>query len=514
MSFLRDMISGKSSRKQSADGQDFDVEGLENDQETLRGVHEHLAQSPEAQSKIEDGAGFEDKAGFEDDDGYASNEGVVFGDADGEFDVAELDDENLDDEAWGEDFDAGFDEKIDDETPDAQETAADLGVGDTEPALDITGEGDEDAQATEETAASFEDNAEEAMGAPLPKISEDDIQRAMKLRKKMWSDVPKDEELVSRDAAPAPAPAPEPTPSDLESYRPVSRTVTRPTSRSVGHQFSELGDLRKPATEPTASDYTKEAKELPGAAPETNNVPKKIDVAEVADTPHLQTEIAEADAVEAPEIPEIEDTGQNDDATIQSLMEAAAAANAAEPQIESDVDLSSIGQVPTLATGRVGQGAGRVKTRLLGFQPGETDDKDIFDAKSNQPTQPDQYPVGWFVVVQGSGRGSSFSLHAGVSLIGRGEDQAVRLNFGDTSISRDNHASVAFDDEQNKFYLGHGGKSNIVRLNDKPVLSTEELLDGDVIRIGETTLRFTALCGSDFNWTASHGGETGHAAIA
>ena len=31
MSFLRDMISGKSSRKQSADGQEIDIEGLEND---------------------------------------------------------------------------------------------------------------------------------------------------------------------------------------------------------------------------------------------------------------------------------------------------------------------------------------------------------------------------------------------------------------------------------------------------------------------------------------------------
>ena len=76
----------------------------------------------------------------------------------------------------------------------------------------------------------------------------------------------------------------------------------------------------------------------------------------------------------------------------------------------------------------------------------------------------------------------------------------MRLNFGDTSISRDNHAVVAYDDEQRKFFLGHGGKANLVRLNDMPVLATEPLADADLIRIGETTLRFVALCGPEFSW--------------
>ena len=309
MSFLRDMISGKSSRKQSVDGQEIDIEGLENDQETLRGLHERLAQTSEADSDFDDGARFEEKVGFEDDDGYASNEGVVFEDVDGEIDFAEVDDEILDDEAWDEDFDAGFDEEIDGETLDAQENAADLAVDDTEPTWDTTGEDGENVPAPGETAPSFEDIVEDEAGTPLPEISEDDIQRAMKLRKKMWSDVPNDEELVSRDAAPAPAPAPTPAPgptrSDLESYRPVSRPVTRPTSRSLSQQFSELGDSRKPATEPAANEPTKAAEELTAVVPETNIAAKKIDLAEVADTPHLQTEIAEADAVEAPESPEI-----------------------------------------------------------------------------------------------------------------------------------------------------------------------------------------------------------------
>ncbi|MEM7668621.1 MAG: FHA domain-containing protein [Pseudomonadota bacterium] len=160
--------------------------------------------------------------------------------------------------------------------------------------------------------------------------------------------------------------------------------------------------------------------------------------------------------------------------------------------------------------GRAGRSAGRVKTRLLGFQADEPT-KDVFAAQNDQPAPvvADKFPTGWIVVVGGPGRGASFALHSGVSQIGRGEDQTVRLDFGDTSISRNNHAAVAFDEEQNKFFLGHGGKSNLVRLNGMPVLSTEEIIDGDQIRIGETSLKFVALCGDDFSWNAGDDGDSG-----
>ncbi|MGR3515270.1 MAG: FHA domain-containing protein [Paracoccaceae bacterium] len=170
-----------------------------------------------------------------------------------------------------------------------------------------------------------------------------------------------------------------------------------------------------------------------------------------------------------------------------------------------DMASENMFEVSTAAiAGRAGRSAGRVKTRLLGFQADE-EAKDVFanQAPGTAPVVADQFPTGWIVVVSGPGRGASFSLHAGVSQIGRGEDQTVRLDFGDTSISRNNHAAVAFDQEQGKFFLGHGGKSNLVRLNGQPVLSTEEMVDGDEIRIGETSLKFVALCGDDFSWVDS-----------
>ncbi|MEP2641491.1 FHA domain-containing protein [Roseobacter sp.] len=169
------------------------------------------------------------------------------------------------------------------------------------------------------------------------------------------------------------------------------------------------------------------------------------------------------------------------------------------------------GAVPAPLVGRAGRGAGRVRTRLLGFnRPDDTPLDPITAAHAAPKDQPDDmFPVGWLAIVAGPGTGHAFGISTGVSVIGRGEDQCVRLDFGDTSISRDTHASVAYDHEDQRFYIGHGGKSNIIRRNGRPVLSTEELTHGDVIRIGETTLRFVALCGADFQWDMSGGSDGG-----
>jgi len=196
---------------------------------------------------------------------------------------------------------------------------------------------------------------------------------------------------------------------------------------------------------------------------------------------------------------------------------------AEEPVRDLDLDLGAAGPETADAeeSGETSEAApsapirraGRVKTRLLGFQA-KSDTADVFAGKTATGSGPVRFPVGWLVVTQGAGVGHSFSLLSGVSKIGRGDDQAVQLDFGDTSISRDNHAAIAFDDELTQFFLGHGGKSNVVRLNGKPVLSTEELYDGDEIRIGETTLKFIALCGEEFTWAENSGDDNDHARSA
>jgi predicted component of type VI protein secretion system len=120
------------------------------------------------------------------------------------------------------------------------------------------------------------------------------------------------------------------------------------------------------------------------------------------------------------------------------------------------------------------------------------------------------FPTGWLVVKSGPGRGAALALTQGVSQIGRGSDQTVSLDFGDMAISRQNHAAIAYDAATHRFHIGHGGKSNLVRLNGKPLLSTEEIGEGDEIQIGETTLVLKVLCTPDFNWTAGEAGGDGH----
>ncbi|MDU8913556.1 FHA domain-containing protein [Aestuariicoccus sp. MJ-SS9] len=150
---------------------------------------------------------------------------------------------------------------------------------------------------------------------------------------------------------------------------------------------------------------------------------------------------------------------------------------------------------------------GRVKTRLLGFHA----DAGIADAFATEkaPAVSDiiNFPVGWVVIVDGPGKGRAFPVALGLSTLGRGSDQTIPIDFGDDCISRDTHASIAYDDEENKILIGHGGKSNLVRLNGKPLVSATELQTGDQFRIGKTTLRFVALCGPDFSWTDASDAE-------
>lgn len=205
-----------------------------------------------------------------------------------------------------------------------------------------------------------------------------------------------------------------------------------------------------------------------------------------------------ADAMPAPEQPTPAMASPN--ASLESSKDLS------DPAPVPQVDLAALQANITPAKPNAGRGSkGRVKTRLLGFSAPASQAHDPMAQTRDAPASAQaQFPVGWLVVVDGPGTGASFSLFDGLTQVGRGEGQSVRLDFGDTTISRENHAAIAFDREQRQFFFGHGGKANLVRLNGRPVLSTETLDSGSLIRIGETTLRFVALCGDDFVW-----GDTG-----
>lgn len=175
-------------------------------------------------------------------------------------------------------------------------------------------------------------------------------------------------------------------------------------------------------------------------------------------------------------------------------------ARAAEAQRLIAQTQASRSPVPDAAPADAAPGqASRARTRLLGFGGPDAGLVDPLDDLQDTPAEA-RFPCGWLVIIRGPGRGESFALYPGVAQIGRGADQSICLDFGDRAISREKHAVVAYDREAGQFYIGHGGKSNIIRLNDRPVLSTEEMSHGDVLRVGETALRFCAFCDATFRW--------------
>ncbi len=108
--------------------------------------------------------------------------------------------------------------------------------------------------------------------------------------------------------------------------------------------------------------------------------------------------------------------------------------------------------------------------------------------------------VGWLAVVSGPGKGASMRLGNGQNSIGRGEGSRVHLNFGDRRISRNDHAVLTYDPRSNRFFIQQGRSVNLVYLNEEPVLAPTPLPNGSRITVGETILRFVALCGDEFTW--------------
>ncbi|WP_299665205.1 FHA domain-containing protein [uncultured Ruegeria sp.] len=175
----------------------------------------------------------------------------------------------------------------------------------------------------------------------------------------------------------------------------------------------------------------------------------------------------------------------------------------AEPAQEPEPAIVAEIPEPTAPAAPAEDRRSRVKTTFLGFERADTHVQELIEtaepvakAESVQQT----FPVGWLVVTAGPGRGAAVTLTEGLMQIGRNDDQAIQLDFGDTGISRSNHAVIAYDPEDRKCYLGHGGKANLVRLNGKPVLSTIALSNGDLIRISETSIRFMSFCDDGFDW--------------
>ena len=134
------------------------------------------------------------------------------------------------------------------------------------------------------------------------------------------------------------------------------------------------------------------------------------------------------------------------------------------------------------------------KTRLVGGRRRADEQRTEADRGMDDPV------VGWLVVVEGPGKGRAMQLGYGSNSLGRGATDRVKLDFGDDQISRNGHAVVTYDPRGRKFYVQHGGGTNLTYLGDQPVLAPAELPALSHIGIGNTVLRFVPLCGAEFDW--------------
>lgn len=97
--------------------------------------------------------------------------------------------------------------------------------------------------------------------------------------------------------------------------------------------------------------------------------------------------------------------------------------------------------------------------------------------------------VGKLTIVEGPGAGQSVNVYSGTNQIGRGDDMRVQINFGDDTISRQQHAVITYDAANLEVRIYDGGKPGGLWVNGERVTADEAIRFGDLIRLGETTLK-------------------------
>ena len=107
--------------------------------------------------------------------------------------------------------------------------------------------------------------------------------------------------------------------------------------------------------------------------------------------------------------------------------------------------------------------------------------------------------VGWLVCVEGPDKGKDYRIWAKNNTIGRSEKMDICIK-GDTTISRENHARLAYDEKHNKYHLIPAESTNNIYLNDEPIYVPSVIEAYDVIEFGETKLIFVPLCNDKFTW--------------
>lgn len=107
--------------------------------------------------------------------------------------------------------------------------------------------------------------------------------------------------------------------------------------------------------------------------------------------------------------------------------------------------------------------------------------------------------VGWLVCLEGKNPGADYKLYSKINTIGRSERMDVNIK-GDNTISKENHARLAYSPKSNTFRLIPAENANNICINDEEVYTATIIKGYDILEIGQTKLLFLPLCSERFSW--------------
>ncbi len=107
--------------------------------------------------------------------------------------------------------------------------------------------------------------------------------------------------------------------------------------------------------------------------------------------------------------------------------------------------------------------------------------------------------VGWLICVEGMNIGHDYRLFLGRNTIGRADTNSVALS-GDTSVSKEVQAIIAYEPQNNKFFAVPGTARSLSYVNGQVLLSQIELKKNDLLELGKTKLMLIPCCDEAFNW--------------
>lgn len=107
--------------------------------------------------------------------------------------------------------------------------------------------------------------------------------------------------------------------------------------------------------------------------------------------------------------------------------------------------------------------------------------------------------VGWLVCIDGPEKGKDYRLMARINTVGRSDKMDICIRE-DNTISKENHARVAYDPKHNLYLISPDKNINNIYVNDQPIFNATKLSAYDVIELGASKFVFLPLCGDRFEW--------------